>query len=511
MAASPQRIPANAGKKVWKMATRNLAAIDLGAESGRVILARFDGRRLSLEEVHRFPNRRVLLHGHSFWNILGLWDEILAGLRKARNLAGTLDSIGVDSWAIDYGLVDAHGFLLGQPFQYRDHRTGGVLEQVLAQIPRELLYQRTGIQFLPFNTIFQLYAHEHMQPGDLAHAHRLLLIPDLLHNWLCGSFSIERTNATTTQFWNPVSGAWATDLLDRLAIPTTMLPLVVEAGTLLGEVLPEWRDDLGLAKVVAPATHDTASAIVAIPAEQAEGWGYISSGTWSLVGVELPQPMITPESLAANFTNEGGCFGTTRYLKNVMGLWLLQECLSHWNRSGHIMEYDTLLADIDAVPAFAALIDPDDPRFLAPQDMPATINTYLLEHGQVPLTAPASFARCIMESLVLRYREVFQQISLLTGTPIKRVHIVGGGARNARLNQWLADTLDLPVFAGPFEATAQGNALMQLVGLGELHTLKEVRTIAQNTPARIFLPAKNGHSNWDEAGQRFRALASPTL
>jgi rhamnulokinase len=490
------------------MATRNVAAVDLGAESGRIILARFDGRSLDLEEVHRFPNRPVTLHGHRFWNMLGLWDEILVGLRKARRLAGTLDSIGVDTWGVDYGLVDANGFLLGQPFQYRDHRTDGVMEQVFAHIPRDVLYRRTGIQFMSINTLFQLYAHEHMQPGELAHAHRLLLIPDLLHNWLCGSFSSERTNATTTQCWDPIAGAWVTDLLEQLDIPTSMLPPVVEAGTALGEILPEWRCDLGLSRVVAPATHDTGSAIVAIPAQHVDSWGYISSGTWSLVGVELSQPVMTQQSLAANFTNEGGVFGTTRYLKNVMGLWLLQECQRRWNHDGKAIDYDTLLAEVDAVPAFAALLDPDDPRFLAPSEMPEAINAYLLEHGQVPLATPAAFARCIMESLVLRYREVFQQISQLTGVIIKQVHIVGGGARNTRLNQWLADALDVPVIAGPFEATARGNALMQLVGLGELHNLREVRAIAQNTAIQVYSPHSAHHAAWSEAAQHFSVLAS---
>src|SRR5215469_3388108 len=490
------------------MATRNVAAVDLGAESGRVILARFDGQSLGLEEVHRFPNRPVTLHGHRFWNMLGLWEEILAGLRKARKLAGTLDSIGVDTWGVDYGLVDGQGFLLGAPFHYRDSRTDGVMEQVFARIPRDVLYRRTGIQFMPINTLFQLYAHERMQPGALAHAHRLLLIPDVLHNWLCGSSTSERTNATTTQCWDPVAGAWVTDLLDQLEITTTMLPQVLDAGTALGEVLSEWRGDLGAAQVVAPATHDTGSAIVAIPVQPSDGWGYISSGTWSLVGVELQRPIMTRETLTANFTNEGGVFGTTRFLKNVMGLWLLQECRRSFARAGHAVDYETLLADVDAVQAFAALIDPDDPRFLAPQDMPGAINAYLLEHGQAPLAAPAAFARCIMESLVLRYRGVFQQISQLTGALIKQVHIVGGGARNTRLNQWLADALDVLVVAGPFEATAYGNALMQLVGLSELDNLREVRAIGQNVPTHVFSPRAAQVAAWNEVAQRWSHMAA---
>jgi rhamnulokinase len=504
MAASQRPIRAERGEGF--VATRNLAAVDLGASSGRVLLARFDGQELSLEEVYRFSNQAVTLRGHRFWNILGLWDDILNGLRKARQLAGTLDSIGVDTWGIDYGLVDAHGFLLGQPFQYRDHRTDGIMERVFARIPRDVLYQRTGIQFMPINTIFQLYAHEQMQPGELIHAYRLLLIPDLLHSWLCGSLTSERTNATTTQCWDPIAGAWAMDLLEQLAIPTSMLPPVVEAGTMLAEVLPELRSELGPARVVAPATHDTGSAVASTPVTSPYGWGYISSGTWSLVGVELQHPVMTPEALSANFTNEGGVFGTTRFLKNVMGLWLLQECQRRWARTGHVTDYDTLLADVDAVPAFAALVDPDDPRFLAPEDMPAAINTYLLEHEQAALVAPAAFARCIMESLVLRYREVFYQMNELTGALINRVHVLGGGARNTRLNRWLADALEVPVIAGPYEATAHGNALMQLVGLGELHSLAEVRAIAQNVPTQVFSPRTRYLPAWNEAAQRFSEM-----
>jgi len=490
------------------MSTRNMAAVDLGAESGRIILARFDGQNMSLEEIHRFPNRPVMVHGHRFWNVLGLWDEMLSGLRKARKLAGSLDSIGVDTWGVDYGLVDNHGFLLGQPFQYRDHRTNGIMEQVFATIPRDVLYQRTGIQFLQLNTLFQLFAHEHMLPGELARAHRLLMIPDLLHNWLCGSLVTEYTNATTTQCWDPNAGMWVTDLLDQLAIPTTMLAPVVDAGTSLGEVLPELRSDVGTARVVAPATHDTGSAIAATPVSMSEGWGYISSGTWSLVGVELARPLMTAEALAANFTNEGGIFSTTRFLKNVMGLWLLQECQRSWARDGHAIDYETLLADVDDVPAFAALIDPDDRRFLSPQDMPKEINTYLQEHNQASLQTPAAFARCIMESLVLRYREVFHQISQLTGAPINRVHVLGGGARNTRLNQWLANALGTLVIAGPYEATASGNALMQLVGLGELHTLQEVRAVAQKTMTRVYEPQASAHDAWNEAAQRFSLLTA---
>ncbi len=490
------------------MATRNLAAVDLGAESGRIILARFDGAHIALEEVHRFPNRPVFIRGHRIWNVLTLWEETLVGLRRARQLAGQLDSVGVDTWAVDYGLVDRTGLLVSQPYSYRDHRIDGVMEQVCAVIPREQIYARTGIQFLPFNTLYQLSAHEQLQPGALAHAHRLLMMPDLFHSWLSGSFASERTNATTTQCWDPIANRWATDVLEAVALPISMLPQVVESGTDLGAVLPELRNDLGAPRVIAPATHDTGSAIAALPAQSSRDWGYISSGTWSLVGVELARPLMTEAALAANFTNEGGVFGTTRFLKNVMGMWLLNECQRHWSYDGQAEPHDRLDADVESAEPFAALIDPDDRRFFAPQDMPATINGYLRERGQPPLTTHAGFARCIMESLVLRYGQVFAQAAHLTGTRIRRVHVVGGGSRNLRMNQWLADALDVPVVAGPAEATALGNALMQLVGLGELGILEDVRRLARATPTAAVTPRAGAAERWREASARFAALTS---
>jgi rhamnulokinase len=492
------------------VATRAMAAVDLGAESGRVMLARYDGQRLSLEEVHRFPNRPVTVRGHRLWNLLGMWDESLVGLRKAHQVAGALESVGVDTWGVDYGLVNAQGLLRAQPFHYRDHRTDGLMEEVFTRIPRGEIYARTGIQFMPINTLFQLYAHERQQPGELVEAHRLLLIPDLIHSWLCGELVSERTNATTTQCWDPTSGHWATNLLEQLEIPTLMLPPVVESGTPLGLLLPEWRSELGGARVIAPATHDTGSAVAATPVRAAADWAYISSGTWSLVGAELAHPLITPEALARNWTNEGGVMGTTRLLKNVMGLWLLQECQRAWAHEQQVLDYDALLAQVDAVPAHTILIDPDDPRFLAPDHMPTAINEHLQARGLPPLDTPAAFARCIMESLVLRYCEVLRQLETLTERSVGMVHVLGGGSRNARLNQWLADAFDVPVIAGPAEATAFGNALMQLVGLGELRTLEEIRTVAQRVPTQVFVPRPEHRAAWNEAGGQFAMLTART-
>jgi rhamnulokinase len=491
------------------MASRTLAAVDLGAESGRVMLARYDGQRLLLDEVYRFANRPVMVRGHRFWDVLRLWDDTLAGLRKARAMTGQLDSVGVDTWGVDYGLVNTRGLLRSQPFHYRDHRTDGALEEVLMRVPRETIYARTGIQFMPINTLIQLHAHERDQPGELASAHRLLLIPDLLNSWLSGEMLSERTNASTTQCWDPVSASWATDLLDLIGLPNAMLPPVIAPGTAFGTVLSDLRDDLGSAQVIAPATHDTGSAVVATPVpEGVANWAYISSGTWSLVGIEAPQPIMTHEALSGNWTNEGGVFGTTRFLKNVMGLWLLQECRRAWAQGWEMTDYDTLLSGIESVSPFAAVIDPDDPRFLAPTHMPDEINAYLREHGQTPLETPAAFARCILESLALRYCDVLRQLERLTGKKIQGIHVLGGGSRNTRLNQWLADAFAVPVIAGPTEATARGNALMQLVGLGEVRTLAEVRAIARQTPTQVSAPRHGEQATWLEAAARYEALSA---
>ncbi|WP_338202131.1 rhamnulokinase family protein [Candidatus Nephthysia bennettiae] len=486
---------------------RSESAVDLGAESGRVMMAQFDGRRLRMQEMHRFPNRPVNVAGHRFWNILSLWSEVLTGLAKIRHAVGALDSIGVDGWRVDYGLVDAGGLLLGQPYHYRDERTTGVIEAIADVIPKAELYTRTGIQFLPINTICQLYAHERLRPGELDSADRMLMIPDLLHNWLSGSLVTERTNASTTQFWQATAGGWAVDLLARLGIPTAMLPAAVEPGQVIGTVRPELRSTVGPALVIAPATHDTGSAVAALPTTRSGGWAYISSGTWSLVGVELDHPVVTDEALAANCTNEGGVFQTTRLLKNVTGMWLLEQCRVAWAGTGQRVSYDSLLSHIDEAESFAALINPDDPLFWAPPDMLAAINEFLSTHGQRPIQAQSEVVRCILESLVLRYCNVLATVTRLSGSPIDRVHIVGGGARNTRLCQWLADALDLPVIAGPNEATARGNALMQLVGLRELGSLQEVRAVGTVTASRQSLPRSGEHSKWVEARQRLEELS----
>jgi rhamnulokinase len=494
------------------MTTRNVAAIDLGAESGRVMLARFDGTSVSLEEAHRFPNRPVRVRGHSFWDVLDLWREVLAGLRRARQMAGALDSVGVDGWGVDYGLIDAEGLLVAQPYHYRDQRTVGMLEELATSIGREMIYTSTGIQFLPFNTLYQLAAHARQPRGQLEAAHRLLLIPDLFHCWLSGEQVAEHTNATTTQLLDTTTGQWSSALLAGADVPERIMPPLVEPGIILGPALPEVQADLGArVRVALPATHDTGSAVAGIPVTGSANWAYISSGTWSLVGLELARPLISSAGQSANFTNEGGVFGSTRFLKNVMGLWLLQSCQRHWEAQGQPQSLAALLAAAAEEKPFAALINPDDPTFLAPDDMPATINAWLLEHGQQPVQSPGALARSICESLVLRSCQVLKSASALSRHSVEVVHVVGGGSKNTLINQWLADATGVPVVAGPAETTALGNALMQLVALGELGTLAEVRTLAvRSSTTTRYDPHPAERERWSEAAAHLeQRMAAP--
>jgi rhamnulokinase len=490
------------------MTTRNVAAVDLGAESGRVMLARFDGSQVTLEEAHRFPNRPVRVRGHLFWDVLDLWREVLAGLRRTRQIAGSLDSVGVDTWGVDYGLVDAQGLLVGLPYHYRDVRAAGLVDALAGSIGREVIYSTTGIQFLPFNTLYQLAAHAQQQPGQLEAAYRLLLMPDLLHCWLSGEQVAEYTNATTTQLLEAQTRRWSSALSQAIGVAERVLPPLVQPGIIIGPVLPEIQAEVGAGvRVALPATHDTGSAVAGIPVTGGANWAYISSGTWSLVGLELARPLISSAGLAANFTNEGGVFGTTRFLKNVMGLWLLQCCQRQWEARGQPQPIAALLEAAAAEPPFAALIDPDDPTFLAPDDMPVAINSWLIGHGQSPCQTPAAFTRAICESLVLRSCQVLRSAEALAEQQVEVIHVVGGGSQNALMNQWLADAAGVPVVAGPAETTALGNALMQLVALDELETLAEVRVVAgRSSTIMRFEPRLTERGKWQEAAARFEQI-----
>lgn len=462
------------------MAGVTLAAADLGASSGRVMVGRVDGERVELSEAHRFVNTPVRVGETLHWDILALYQGILDGLHAAGRDTGRVDSIGIDTWAIDYGLLDASGALLGNPVHHRDGRTDGVMDAVLASVPADELYGVTGLQFLPFNTVYQLVAAA--DDPQLAAAERLLLIPDLLAYWLTGERGAEITNASTTQLLDVTRRAWATDLMEHLGIPPGLFPPLRDPGTTIGRLTGPVRTATGLDEVVVTAvgSHDTASAVVAVPATT-EAFAYVSCGTWSLVGLELDAPVLTDASRQANFTNELGVDGTVRYLRNVMGLWLLQQSMRSWERAGLGPDLDRLLADAARVPPLRAVIDPDDAAFLPPGDMPARIAAACERSGQPVPDTPAQTVRCILDSLALAYRRTVREAQRLTDREVDVVHIVGGGAHNEVLCQLTADACGVPVVAGPVEATALGNVLVQARALGALSGgLPELRRLARD-------------------------------
>ena len=480
-----------------------VAAVDLGASSGRVMLGRVEPDRLNLVEVNRFPNVPVRIAGTLHWDILALYRGILDGLRVAGREAGHLTSIGIDSWAVDYGLVDAGGALLGNPVHYRDERTDGAMEKVLARVPAEEVYQVTGLQFLPFNTLYQLAASA--RSPQLAAARSLLLVPDLLSYWLTGVAGTEVTNASTTQLLDVRSRTWSDRLLAAAGVSADLFPPMRQPGDGAGELLPDVLDETGLAgpvPVTAVGSHDTASAVVGVPAA-GEQFAYVSCGTWSLVGVELDTPVLTEESRRANFSNEGGVDGTIRYLRNAMGLWLLQESIRSWKAAGLPADLAALLHDAAGVPAFSAVVDASDPAFLPPGDMPARIAAACRRTGQTPPQSQAETVRCILDSLALAHRVAVHDAVRLSGRDVNAVHIVGGGARNMLLCQLTADACGRPVIAGPVEAAALGNVLVQAraagVVPGDLGTLRALLRRTQDL--RTYEP-RGGEAAWRSAAAR---------
>ncbi|HEX4815039.1 MAG TPA: rhamnulokinase family protein [Nonomuraea sp.] len=445
-----------------------------------------DGLRLT--EAHRFPNGPVRVAGRLYWDILGLYREILAGLRAA----GPVSSIGVDSWAVDYGLLDESGALLGNPVHYRDDRTRGVADRVAADVGAEALYAVSGLQVLPFNTIYQLLADR------LDQAATMLLIPDLIGYWLTGELGAEVTNASTTGLLDVRTRTWALSLIERLGLPARLFPPLRQPGDLIGGLRREVAAEIGWsAPVRAVGSHDTASAVAAVPAT-GPAFAYISCGTWSLAGVELPGPVLTPESRAANFTNEAGLDGTVRYLRNVMGLWLLQECLRAWPDA----DLGELLKEAAGERPFAAVVNPDEPVFLPPGDMPARIAAECRRTGQRPPSTPAGYVRCALESLALGHRMAVRQAMELSGREVEVVHLVGGGSRNELLCRLTADACGLPVVAGPAEATTFGNVLAQARAAGLVSDLAEMRAlVAAAEPPRRYEPS-GGAAAWAEAAAR---------
>lgn len=492
--------------------TSDYLAIDLGAESGRGLLGRFDGERLVLEELHRFPNGPVRMLDTLYWDLPRLWDEIKVALRKAAAGQGALDGVGVDTWGVDFGLIGRGETLLGNPVHYRDARTEGMIDAACASLPRERIYELTGLQFLPFNTVYQLLAMVRSNSPILEMAETLLMMPDLFAWLLTGRRVVERTDASTTQLLDPRSGTWSDEICQKLGIPRRILPELIEPGTEVGPLRKSVGEEVGLTSlsVLATAGHDTASAVAAVPVQQrfaggAPDWCYLSSGTWSLLGIEVPSPIINATTRKYNFTNEGGVAGTTRLLKNIMGLWLVQECRRTWARAGRDYTYEELIPRAEAAKPFAALVDPDDASFLSHGDMPARLAAFCTKSGQAPPADEGAFVRCALESLALRYRWTIERLEEVSGTKIRTIHIVGGGTKNALLNQFTADACGRPVHAGPVEATAAGNVLIQAIGRGRIGSLADARGIvARSFPVNVYEPRDT--AAWDVAAGRFAEL-----
>jgi rhamnulokinase len=493
------------------MANRVYLGIDLGAESGRVIAGVWNGKTIKLVELHRFPNGPVMLADSLRWDVMRLWGEIQNGLAIAAQKYGkSIVSMGADTWGVDYVLLNKRGEMLGQPYAYRDARTNGVIERTLKKVSRKEIFARSGLQFMQFNTLFQLIAHKQQSPETLEAADVLLLTPDFIHWALCGSRVVEFTNGSTTQCMHPTKRNWSLDLLKKLGIPTHIFPKVVPPGTQLGSLRPSVaeRTGLGLVNVVAPPTHDTASAVAGVPTANTgrADWAYISSGTWSLMGVEVRKASLSDRTLEFNMTNEGGLDGTYRLLKNIMGLWLVQRCKRAFDAKGRQYGYGELEALAAKAKPLRSIVNPDDSRFLNPPDMPKAIQDFCRETGQPIPGTEGELVRCALESLALRYRQVLGWLEELTGNRIEVIHIVGGGSRNHTLNQFAADACQRPVIAGPVEATASGNVLVQVRSSGELSSLSEMRSvIRKSSEVRTFDPKTN--PAWENATARFTEFA----
>jgi rhamnulokinase len=476
-------------------------AFDLGAQSGRALLARVHSGVITIEEVHRFANEPIEHAGSLHWDANRLWMEVRKTLSRLEEIE--LAGIGVDAWGVDYALLGEGGELLQNPYHYRDQRTQGVMEEVFRKVSKEEIYWETGIQFMPINTLYQLFAAKRDTPDLLSAAKKLVTIPDLFHYWLTGNAVCEFTNATTTQMVNPVTRTWARELINKLELPSELPAEIVEPGSIVGTLLPEVAGNSSLqgTLVIAPASHDTGSAVAAIAAR--DGTAFLSSGTWSLVGMELDAPIINAEALRLNFTNEGGVCGTTRFLKNVMGLWMLQCCRQSWAVQGQVYEYRELMELAAREPAFAHLVDPDDESFLRPADMPAAINRFCAKTQQPPPNSPGAYARAVLESLAFKYRSVISSLEQLIAKPIKQIRIIGGGSKNRLLNQFTADATGRTVLAGPAEATSLGNVAIQILATGICSSLSEVRAMVDRSfPTEVFEPLDN--DKWNRETERFQ-------
>ena len=470
------------------MARSVALAIDLGASGGRIVSGSFDGRLLELDEIHRFDNGPISMGGQLVWDLVRLWQEVLVGLRAAAGRHGqAVSSVGVDTWGVDFSFVTADDALLANPVCYRDARTHGMLAAADAIVPRDQIFAATGLQFMEINSLCQLLALKKQHPSLLKAADRFLMIPDLVHWLLSGVRSNERTNASTSQCFDPRQRNWAFDMLDQFGLPRHLFGPIVEPGTDLGPLRPEVAAETGLlgVRVVVPGTHDTASAVAAVPALEPPcarpDWCYVSLGTWALVGAELDRPLVTPECHSRNFTNEGGVGGTTRLLKNVCGLWLVQQCRASWQRAGKEWSWEQLTALAAEAPPLVTLVDPNHPSLVAPADMPEAIRGLARATGQPVPETTAAVVRTALESVAAAIRKTLEELDQLVGRRVSRVHVVGGGVKNTMLCQMIADATNRPVVAGPVEATAIGNLLVQLVARDGAVDLRTVRSVVRDS------------------------------
>lgn len=489
-------------------------AFDLGAESGRLVLGIVEGGRIHLEVIHRFRTEGLVMLGVRQWDLARIYEEMVVGLAEAVRLHGPdFDGIGVDTWGVDFGLLAKDGQLLGNPVHYRDHRTEGMFEKAFERVPKAELYGKTGIQFLPFNTVYQLLSLVEGEATSLQVADRLLLMGDLFGYLLSGVQACEYSNASTTQLLDPWQRDWDAELLERFEIPRHILKTPVAPGTVLGPVLPEIAAKTGLSPatpVIAPATHDTASAVAAVPvSDTEETWAYLSSGTWSLLGAELEAPFVNEASLAEDFTNEGGVQGTIRFLKNIFGLWLVQECRRKWEWDGDKRDYETLTTEASASPPFRSLIDLSDPRLFAPDDMPALIQSLCRDSSQPVPESRGEMVRCALESLGLKYRQTLRTLDKVLERRTERLYIIGGGVQNRLLCQMTADACGIPVTAGPVEATAIGNIGVQALAAGAVDSLAAMRALSAASGDTVdYLP--ENRAAWDEAARAFDARYTTT-
>ncbi|MDR1720209.1 MAG: rhamnulokinase [Dysgonamonadaceae bacterium] len=486
--------------------THHFFAFDLGATSGRSILATLQEGRLTLQELTRFPNKFVRLGNRYFWNIYTLFDELKQGLKRLSSLGVQPDSIGIDTWGVDFVYVARDGSFLGLPRAYRDPYTNDIPEAYFNLVPKKEVYDLTGIQFMNFNSLFQLFASKKESSSALLAAENILFMPDALAYMLTGRQICEYTIASTSQLLNPHTGKIESRLLEAADIPASIVLPPIMPGSVIGTVTANIREECKIADVpvIAVAGHDTASAVAAVPAEN-ERYAYLSSGTWSLMGIEVKKPIINEESYRLNFTNEGGVAGTTRFLKNITGMWLLEQCRKEWDQQGAAYTYPEIVALSNSVSGFRFLIDPDSPDFVNPASMTGAIAAYCIHTGQGQPLTHAEYVRCIFDSLALKYRRTLDCLRQMAPFPIERLHIIGGGSQNQLLNKFTADAIGLPVVAGPSEATAIGNVMMQAKGLGVVESLDEMRHIIRDAvPLEVFHPENT--AQWDEAYLRFRNI-----